>query len=280
MIKNSVVTLLQKDCFAVLADLADGSVDLILSDPPYYSTNLHFDKQPRIDFQLWLKECKRVLKPNGVLLSFCDLNLLIELRSHKVFKSCYELVWSKNRGPNFMDVNFRPFRTHEYILVFTNQFKKSTYNPQRVAVSESSLTRHKLGKIVIKRNKTSPVALYSGVKKPAIRQYVNDGKRHPFSVLSYAVPQGKNNTAHPTQKPLDLCEWLIKTYSNEGDLVVDTFAGSGTTLVACVNLNRNGIGCELHEAYVEIAKNQIENAKIKLLEAENSETNELYELIL
>lgn len=87
-----MIELYNKNCFEVLAGLADGSVDLILTDPPYHSTNLHFDKAEKFDFSVWLKECKRVLKPNGVLVSFCDLNLLIELRSHKVFKSCYELV--------------------------------------------------------------------------------------------------------------------------------------------------------------------------------------------
>jgi site-specific DNA-methyltransferase (adenine-specific) len=168
-----------------------------------------------------------------------------------------------------MDVNFRPFRTHEYILVFTNQFKKSTYNPQRVAVSESSLARHKVGKVVIKRNNTSHVSLYQGIRKTPTAKYLNDGKRHPYSVLSYSVPQGKRNTPHPTQKPLDLCEWLIKTYSNEGDLVVDTFAGSGTTLEACLNLNRNAIGCETHEPYIEISKNRIEQAQAELSEVKN-----------
>ena len=150
----SWVELHNKDCLEVLRGMADNSVDAVITDPPYYSTNLAFDKAERIDFGFWMNECKRVLKPNGVLVAHCDLSLLIELRSHSVFKSCYELIWSKNRGPNFMDVKFRPFRTHEFILILTNQFKKSTYNPQRTEVSESSLARHRDGKVVVRRNNT------------------------------------------------------------------------------------------------------------------------------
>ena len=95
------------------------------------------------------------------------------------------------------------------------------------------------------------------INRPLVTEILNDGKRYPYSVLSYPVPQGKNNTAHPTQKPTALAEWLVKTYSNESDTVLDPFMGSGTTGVACKKLNRNFIGCEIEKSYFEIAEKRM-----------------------
>ena len=128
------IELFNGDCLEVMRALADGSVDCIITDPPYYSTNLHFDKAPRIDYGAWLLECKRVLKPNGVLVSFCDLNLLIELRGYKAFKSAYELIWQKTVAVGFLQANIRPLRNHEFMLVMMDGMNKSTYNPQKTAI--------------------------------------------------------------------------------------------------------------------------------------------------
>ena len=106
--------LIHGDCLVELANMADGSVDLIVTDPPYYSTALEFDKAPRIDYKQWLIDCRRVLKDTGVLVSFCDLNLLIELKGHKVFKTAYEIVWEKTMTTGFLDANIRPLRNREF----------------------------------------------------------------------------------------------------------------------------------------------------------------------
>jgi len=254
----SLVELHNKDCLEVLRGMADNSVDLVYTDPPFYSTNLHFDKAERIDFGFWMNECKRVLKPNGVLVAHCDLNLLIELRSHKVFKTCYELIWQKNLPLGMLDCHRRPLRNHEFIGVFTNQLNKSTYNPQKFNYQSA---RFKIGE----SNKAGGLPAsnhYHNIDSP--NAYIEDGTRYPLSVLfcqnwngGMALKRKNGEKGHPTQKPLALAEYIIKTYSNEGETVLDPFSGSGTTGVACKKLNRNFIGCELHTPYFEIAIKRI-----------------------
>lgn len=147
----------------------------------------------------------------------------------------------------FFDANHKPLKAHEFIGIFTNSFRKAAYTPQKTTGTP------------YKKKRKGFVSHYPRCERG---DTVNTGDRHPTTVLKFR--NGNHKSLHPTQKPLDLCEWLVKTYSNEGDLVVDPFAGSGTTLLACLDLNRNAIGCELHEPYVEIAKNRIEKARIEI----------------
>ena len=239
------------DCLVEMASMADGSVDLILTDPPYYSTQLAFDKAPRIDYKQWLIDCKRVLKDTGVLVSFCDLNLLIELRSHKVFKTAYEIVWEKTMAMGFLDANIRPLRAHEFIIVMTNALKKSTYNPQKT-VGNPYVALHKA-------NNTSHVNKHKECTT------INTGDRHPRTVQKFS--NNKNGSLHPTQKPIDLCQWLINSYSNVDDIVLDCFMGVGSVKVAAQSTGRRFIGIELDAHYFEIAKNRIEGAQGKEVEA-------------
>lgn len=258
-----MIQLYNDDCLNIMRDMPDNSVDLICTDPPYYSTALAFDKQPRIDFEYWLKECKRVLKPAGVLVSFADFNLLANLRSKKIFKSSYELIWQKNQPQGFLDANVRPLRNHEFIGIFTDKFKTSTYNPQKFNYQSSRFKIGESNKVRNIQNKTD--THYSIVNK---KDYIEFGLRHPLSVLycqnwngGMALKRKNGQERHPTQKPIDLVEWLIKTYSNDGDIVLDCFAGSGTTGVACQQLNRQFIGIELNPEYFEIAQKRIKNAQ-------------------
>ena len=237
------------DCLEVMRGIADGSVDAIITDPPYYSTNLHFDKSDRIDFDLWLKECQRILKPTGILIAFADFNLLADLRQKSPFKSTYELIWEKTMPQGVLDANCRPLRNHEFIGIFTDAFKASTYNPQKW---DSGIKQETKG--------GGKQAHYGGRERTA---YKSDGERHPLSVLKFS--NGNNGSLHPTQKPLDLVSWLMRTYSNEGDLIFDPFMGSGTTGHAASLLNRRFIGCELDNAYYSIAKARIENAQHDLV---------------
>lgn len=126
-----MITLHHADCFEIMKSIPDGSVDLICTDPPYFSTNLHFDKAPRLDFKALLLEFKRLLKPHGIFLTFTDFNLLAELRGYKLFKSQYEIIWHKTMPVGFLDANLRPLRNHEFIGIFVDGLKKSTYNPQK-----------------------------------------------------------------------------------------------------------------------------------------------------
>ena len=239
-----MITLINGDCLIEMTNIPDGSVDLIVTDPPYYSTNLAFDKAPKICFKQWLIDCKRVLKDTGVLVSFCDLNLLIELKSHKVFKTAYEIVWEKTMPMGFLDANIRPLRNHEFIVVMTNALKKSTYNPQKV-----------VGDSYTKERISSRIA-HTNTEKGALT--INTGDRHPRSVQKFS--NGNNKSLHPTQKPVDLCRWLVNSYSNADDVVLDCFMGAGSVKIAAQSMGRRFIGIELDKDYFEIAKNRIERA--------------------
>ena len=238
--------LIHGDCLVEMANMADGSVDLIVTDPPYYSTNLAFDKSPRIDYKQWLIDCKRVLKDTGDLVSFCDLNLLIELRSHKVFKTAYEIVWEKTMAVGFLDANIRPLRAHEFIIVMTNALKKSTYNPQKT-----------VGKAYTTKQMSSTSNHYAINRIDS----TSTGDRHPRTVQKFS--NNNNGSLHPTQKPIDLCQWLINSYSNADDIVLDCFMGGGSVKVAAQSTGRRFIGIELNKEYFEIAKNRIEGAQGK-----------------
>ena len=243
-----MIELHNTDCREVMANIKTGSIDCIITDPPYYSTDLHFDKAPRIDFEFWLKECQRILKPSGVLVSFADFNLLADLRSKKVFKSSYELIWHKTTTVGFLQANRRPLRSHEFIGVFVDGLNKATYNPQKTTGEPYTHCETKMTDI------------YSG-KKAGSETGIYDGSRHPHTVIKSSRDKANH---HPTQKPLYLCDWLIKTYSNEGDTVLDCFMGSGTTGHACALLNRNFIGCELDKNYFAIAEKRILDANHNL----------------
>jgi site-specific DNA-methyltransferase (adenine-specific) len=202
--------LIHGDCRVEMAKMADGSVDLIVTDPPYYSTNLAFDKAPRIDYKQWLIDCKRVLKDTGILVSFCDLNLLIELKGHKVFKTAYEIVWEKTMPVGFLYANLRPMKAHEFIIVMTNALKKSTYNPQK-----------RPGK-PYKAKGVGKASVYSSCRNNSTN---DSGDRHPHTVQKFS--NNNHKSLHPTQKPIDLCQWLINSYSNADDVVLDCFMGGG-----------------------------------------------------
>lgn len=254
------VKLFNDDCLRVMRDIESGSIDAIITDPPYYSTDLHFDKAPRIDYGAWLMECKRVLKPSGVLVSFCDLNLLIELRGHNVFKSTYELIWQKTMAIGFLDANRRPLRAHEYMLIMVDGLNSATYNPQKTAGKPDKRQPRKAGASNVYDNDKG-------------NTYINKtGDRHPLSVITFQHEKSRFNTTisqkdirHPTQKPLTACEWLIKTYSNEGETILDPFAGSGSVGHGCVNFNRSFIGIELNKGYFDIASKRIEDAQNELI---------------
>ena len=240
------------DGFSLLKELDNNSVQLILTDPPYAETGNKWDKW--LDFQTFFWECERVLKPEGALVMTATTRLaskLIPMAEH-LYK--YDLVWVKDNGTNIVAANHQPIRTHEMILVFGKQAvtytprnKYMKYNPQKT-----------LGKAYTQVSGRQSDNWKSGIVEGF--ETVNSGDRHPTTVNKWVRDRG----LHPTQKPLEMFEWLVKTYSDEGDLVVDPFAGSGTTLLAAQNLKRNFKGAEKLEKYREIInKRLIHNGKIK-----------------
>ena len=238
------IDLKQGDCLELMKDIPDGSIDMILCDLPYGSTQCSWDVIIPFD-ELW-KQYNRVLKETGIVVLFSSGLFTIDLinSNRKDFK--YKLIWKKNVPTGMSSAKYRPMKYYEEICVFYR--KKGTYNPQmkeRVGVGKACYNYdHYCGK--------SNHVKYEKVKKKYDPDFVQ-----PSDVLEFNVVPNRKGKVHPTQKPVELLEWLIKTYSNENDIVLDNCMGSGSTGVACVNTNRNFIGIELDENYFKIAKERI-----------------------
>jgi len=161
----------------------------------------------------------------------------------------YEWIWQKTKGSNFQTLKHQPWKMHENILVFN---AKGVYNPQKYTVSDDEIDKRK--------NVNAPLTNKDGVYGKLNRtRKKDDGTRYPSSIQLIKNPN--NNSLHPTQKPLELLEYLVKTYSNESEIILDNTMGSGTTAIACLNTNRNFIGIELDEHYFAIAKKRVEEKR-------------------
>ncbi len=234
--------LLQGDCLELMKDIEDKSVDMILCDLPYGTTKCKWDII--IDFELLWKQYERIIKDNGAIVLFGKQPFTSKLILSNVKLFRYELIWEKTRAGNNMQVCKQPSAIHENILVFYKS--QPTYNDLKFSVNDKYIDKRKSI-----RDSFYNSEHYTGVMK----RKKDDGLRHPQSVLPFNSVWRKG--MHPTEKPVELMSWLIKTYTNEGELVLDNCMGSGTTGIACKNLNRNFIGMELDEKYFEIAKERI-----------------------
>jgi site-specific DNA-methyltransferase (adenine-specific) len=231
----------QGDCLEVMKDIPDKSIDMILCDLPYGTTACKWDTI--IPFEPLWEQYKRIIKDNGaiVLTASQPFTSALVMSNIKMFK--YEWVWDKKKGGNIMNLKSQPYKVHENILVFS----KDKHNYYPIMTSQKERT-----------GKTYSKGEANGIKNYGdLRTY---NKKYPKSILEESNANQKNRT-HPTQKPVALFEYLIKTYTNEGDLVLDNCAGSGTTGVACQNLNRNYILIEKEPKYVEIIKERLSQTK-------------------
>ena len=240
------IQLYNDDCLNAMKNIPDKSVDLVLCDLPYGFTDCEWDIIIPFD-KMW-EEFKRVLKKGGTVALFGDNGLFtakLILSNEKWFK--YNWVWKKSKGVGFLNSKYQPLRNIESISIFQNPDAKKDekiYNPQ---MGKGKPYKHAGG---IMRD-----GIYS---KKVSRENINTGTRYPTQVLEF---KSLSRTVHPTQKPVDLLEYLIKTYTDEGMTVLDATMGSGSTMVACINTNRNGIGIELDNDYFNISKTRIEEAK-------------------
>ena len=224
----------------VITSLDDGSVDLLLTDPPYGITNIDWDKA--VDWRSFWPEADRVCRPTAPIVIFASGKFVPELLNSNLKYFRYELIWEKHLAVGHLDANRRPLRAHEQILIFARKFGGSTYNPQKTEGKS-----HTIGKA------KSPV--HYGKTTGRTKESVTN-LYHPRSVLKYSnVVRG--TSLHPTAKPLELVEWLVRSYSNPGDLVLDPFCGSGTTLAAAMIAGRHGIGSEISQAYYNTAKRRL-----------------------
>lgn len=231
------------DCFDGLKSIPDHSIDCIVTDPPYGNTNCDFDCI--VDETTLLHELKRVIKPNRAVCIFCMLRMAVRLINIDPKWFRYEWIWAKNNPTGFLDCNKRPLRAHEIVLVFGDRLPD--YTPQFTYGTP------------YKQRRVGVCSHYS--HNTSRQDGVSDGRRYPTDVI-HCKAANMGGNVHPTQKPADLCEYLIRTYSNAGDVILDPFAGSGTTAVAAINSDRSFIGWERDEGYYNAAVKRIETAKI------------------
>jgi site-specific DNA-methyltransferase (adenine-specific) len=242
-----MINLMKGDCLERMKEIPDGSVDLVLTDPPYGTTACKWDSI--IDLDLMWDQLKRVIKPNGAIVLFGSEPFSSALRMSNIKNYKYDWVWDKHIPRNFANAKIMPMNKHENVMTFNC---KGYYYPQMTL-----------------RDKPVTVKNYSKKGKDSSYKINQDGSNSKKYTYTHKNPdtiivgkwEANKGKVHPTQKPVALMEYLIKTYTNENELVLDFTMGSGTTGVACVNTKRNFIGIEMDDKYFEIAKNRIEEAE-------------------
>ena len=232
--------LIRGDCLEEMANISDGTIDTVLVDPPYGTTNCKWDSVIPLE-PMW-EQVKRIIKTNGaiVMMAAQPFTTTLIASNMKMFKYCW--VWDKKQGTGFLNSKRQPLKNCEDVVVFYG--KQCTYNP----VMRTGFKPYKCKQ---GDTKTQNYGKQTGAVT------VSDGTRYPLTRIEFIRDKDKS---HPTQKPVALMEYLIKTYTNIGDTVLDFTMGSGTTGVACKNLGREFIGIEKDEQYFEIAKKRIEGA--------------------
>tara|TARA_R110002095_G_scaffold121115_1_gene105398 strand:- start:1760 stop:2527 length:768 start_codon:yes stop_codon:yes gene_type:complete len=252
--------LIQGDCLKVMKSIPSGSIDAIITDPPYGTTACKWDSV--IDFDLMWEQLNRIIKPNGAIVLFGSEPFSSALRMSNIKMYKYDWVWDKINGSNFLNAKKQPLRSNENISVFYK--KQCTYNPQLIDRDKKNIRDPKkqygngVGTVYgntkpnFMFNEGREIPLTKGYPKNIISINNKEKEMHPSKVL------------HNTQKPVALMEYLIKTYTNESETVLDFTMGSGSTLVACQNTNRKGIGIEQDSKYFKIAQDRVEANKFKL----------------
>jgi DNA modification methylase len=229
------------DCLELMKDTSSGSVDCILADVPYGTTACKWDSV--IPFEPMWEQLNRIIKPNGAICLFGSEPFSSALRMSNIKNFKYDWIWNKKLAGNGILAKKQPLKIHEIVSVFNS----GIYIPQ--------MTKGKYRKKMTGGIKESEITGGNAV----VDEYSND-LYYPKSILEYGIGNMRKGRLHPTQKPVDLLEYLIKTYTNAGETVLDFTMGSGSTGVACINTNRRFIGIELDEGYFNIAKQRIDEA--------------------
>lgn len=239
------------DCLSLMQNIKSKSVDLVLTDPPYGTTQCSWDSVLNLE-NMW-SNLDRILKPTGViaLTASQPFSSLLVASNLQMFK--HEWIWIKNRGSNFANTVREPMKEHEVVLIFSKG--KWTYNKQMQERSGGGLDL--VGKEVnVGQKKREGLGKFKEFK---VTNELLPKMRVPSSWQKFNTASGRVKTKHPTQKPVDLMEYMIKTYTNEGEAVLDFCMGSGTTGVAALRTKRLFLGIEINSEYFEIAKNRINN---------------------
>ena len=238
-------TIYNEECIEGMKKIPDKSIDMILCDLPYGTTECKWDAI--IPFDLLWEQYERVIKDNGaiVLTAAQPFSSVLVSSNLKGFK--HEWIWEKERGTGFQVAKYRPMQKHEHILVFTRKGKKVNYYPIKTKLEKPLKSRS-----ARTASGSNPLAKVNNYE-------ITYTDKHPLSILKFS--RDNANRVHPTQKPVALFEYLIKTYSNEGDIILDNCMGSGTTAIASINTGRNFIGFELDEEYYKASLDRIEKHK-------------------
>ena len=249
-----MIDLQQGDCLELMKDIPDGSIDMVLADLPYGTTASAWDKIIPAD-KLW-EQYNRIIKPKGAIVLFASGQFTNKLINSQNDIYRYKWIWEKNRSGNFVNANNRPMTRYEEICVFSKGITANTKN------AGLKMNYYPQGLIEINKTKINGDTKFGTMagerpshKKVTVQKYTN----YPNDILKFDCV---SKPEHPTQKPLELLEYLIRTYTRENETVLDNCMGSGSTGVACVNTSRNFIGMELEEEYFNLAKERIENHEV------------------
>jgi site-specific DNA-methyltransferase (adenine-specific) len=237
------IKLIQGDCLEKMKEIPDGSIDAIITDPPYGTTACKWDAVIPLD-AMW-EQLKRIIKPNGAIVLFGSqpFTSALVMSNIKMFK--YNWVWDKKIPSGMSYARYQPMRQHEDVVVFCDG--RTTYNAQKTLRNKP-----------IKGGGMSKGETTNNQNLKALKKTYTH--KNPTTLISF--DKVRRGSVHPTQKPVALMEYLIKTYTNEGETVLDFTMGSGSTGVACINTNRNFIGIELDEGYFKIAQDRINQAVV------------------
>jgi site-specific DNA-methyltransferase (adenine-specific) len=248
-----------EDCLMGMQKIDDKSIDMILCDLPYGTTACKWDSIIDLD-KLWI-EYKRIIKPYGAIILFCSQPFTTKLISsnYNWFKYCW--VWEKNRATGHVHSKNRPMKIHEDVAVFSEgntlhegqSNKRMPYYPQGLI---------ELGKDTYRRTRHDAGDNAVMGKRKSHKETIATHTGYPTSILNFDIEMNEQRF-HETQKPLQLCEYLIKTYSKENELILDNCMGGGNTAIACINTNRNYIGFELESTYCDIANKRIQDIELK-----------------
>ena len=249
------------DCLERMKEMPDKSIDAIITDPPYGTTACKWDSV--IPFAPMWEQLKRIIKPNGAIVLFGSqpFTSALIMSNVKMFKYCW--VWEKDNATNFLSSKYQPMKKHEDIIVFSQM--AITYSTQG---NMKYYPQMESGKAYTQKSGKQKTEKHNAIARSKIEQIItkNNGTRFPCTIQKFSRDKSK---IHPTQKPVALMEYLIKTYTNEGETVLDFTAGSGTTGIAAINTNRNAILIEREPEYCEIIKRRID-------EAERRKNNEFF----
>jgi len=244
--KDEGIWLMQGDCIERMKGIPDGSVDMVLTDPPYGTTACKWDSVIPLD-KMW-EQVNRIIKPNGAIILFASQPFSSVMISSNLKNFAHQWVWNKRFAANFVQAKRQPLKDHEDVIVFSSNGKQPVYYPQMVKRDKPirmGKNQDEFGAIPLVTNSSYDKKVYD--------------EKYPTSCesLKFNVREGRG--LHPTQKPVALMEYLINTYTSQSETVLDFTMGSGTTGVACKNLNRKFIGIEMDEGYFNIAKERILN---------------------